>query len=413
MSQSYEDFIKKIIEDSQRDRERFIQEKNNSDDYRIKILAFLYDVDFITKWIIDNKSLFTLFMNVLFNASLHVEEGRQVRLRITLGLPNAGGLANPDADIPFAESIKFEESAIVKLAPSVNLWNRQLLVIPDGNDFKIIGYLQKNDSGLSRGREMRRTNMLACEIHGPGEIRVNAPLNCEYNKGNISCFSKLEDIASIKLWFDELENMLSPNSKPMILSVLLNILRYMREGKHGGTIAILPNVENARNNDIEEKYILNSDLLKDAIFKLCADQETTFYFQSIINDMPVSLISPLVQDKTIHQAGKEIHKLYCSHNKLNAVEHFVASISYIDGAVLLGRDFKIIGFGARFTAKKENGALENVGMRHKSAHDFCCKTLGAIAIVVSQDGRITVYSNNGDDSCTDDKITLDYCRKDI
>jgi hypothetical protein len=46
----------------------------------------------------------------------------------------------------------------------------------------------------------------------------------------------------------------------------------------------------------------------------------------------------------------------------------------VDGAVLLSRDLNLIGFGARFTAKLESeSTIKNVGMRHKSAHDFCCQ----------------------------------------
>ena len=93
----------------------------------------------------------------------------------------------------------------------------------------------------------------------------------------------------------------------------------------------------------------------------------------------------------------------------------VAQLSQLDGAVHLTSDLKIRGFGAKINVSSEPFALfaEDVdgtnrrelplslipGTRHRSAASFCAQQTGqALAIVVSQDGDVSLFDGNSDGS---------------
>lgn len=68
----------------------------------------------------------------------------------------------------------------------------------------------------------------------------------------------------------------------------------------------------------------------------------------------------------------------------------LAGLTGVDGAVVLKEDLSLIGFGA--TIKSSFTAAERFhgGHRHKSAQSFCQKNPGTLAVVISQDGPVTV-----------------------
>ncbi len=94
---------------------------------------------------------------------------------------------------------------------------------------------------------------------------------------------------------------------------------------------------------------------------------------------------------------------------------FVAQLSQLDGAVHLAADLNIRGFGAKINVSSEPFSLlaEDVdgtnrrelplssipGTRHRSAASFCAQQAGqALAIVVSQDGDVSLFDGNADGS---------------
>ena len=87
-------------------------------------------------------------------------------------------------------------------------------------------------------------------------------------------------------------------------------------------------------------------------------------------------------------------------------------LTKIDGATILSRDFKIFGFGAKIIAGQniesiaqtepfENSTINkidfakwNVGTRHKSAARFVSEEKNCIALVASEDHKISLLSWN-------------------
>jgi hypothetical protein len=90
----------------------------------------------------------------------------------------------------------------------------------------------------------------------------------------------------------------------------------------------------------------------------------------------------------------------------------VANLAATDGAVVLDKRFRLVGFGAEvspelpapervFRASDAEGKslapedIENVGTRHRAAYRFVHEHPGGLAIVVSQDGGVSVVANRG------------------
>jgi hypothetical protein len=70
----------------------------------------------------------------------------------------------------------------------------------------------------------------------------------------------------------------------------------------------------------------------------------------------------------------------------------LAALTGVDGAVVMNHDLSLLGFGATIrTLQTDGGSRLEGGHRHKSAMAFCTQHRGAVAVVVSQDGPITVY----------------------
>ena len=67
------------------------------------------------------------------------------------------------------------------------------------------------------------------------------------------------------------------------------------------------------------------------------------------------------------------------------------ALTRVDGAVVMNRDLWPVGFGATITASMDESRAAHGGHRHRSAMTLCNKHGGTVAIVVSQDGPITVY----------------------
>ena len=93
---------------------------------------------------------------------------------------------------------------------------------------------------------------------------------------------------------------------------------------------------------------------------------------------------------------------------------FVASLSGVDGAVLITDKLRVLGFGceviaqspslefarlssrARVTGKK-NIPIESYGTRHRSTFRFCSSFEESLAFIVSQDGGVKAVKRVGAD----------------
>jgi len=107
-------------------------------------------------------------------------------------------------------------------------------------------------------------------------------------------------------------------------------------------------------------------------------------------------------DAAVHRADEDITETV----------RFLASLSAVDGAVVLGQPLEMLGFGAEISgrlppvhqvtrdpdssgARTKTESVLNVGTRHRSAYRFCRALPGAMAAVVSQDGSVRAIKRIG------------------
>jgi hypothetical protein len=94
------------------------------------------------------------------------------------------------------------------------------------------------------------------------------------------------------------------------------------------------------------------------------------------------------------------------------ISRVIASLTAIDGAVVLDKRFEILGFGAEVSGelptplqvwraldtegrKRELHAIEDVGTRHRAAYRFVQGHPRGLAIVISQDGGVSFVASQG------------------
>jgi hypothetical protein len=92
------------------------------------------------------------------------------------------------------------------------------------------------------------------------------------------------------------------------------------------------------------------------------------------------------------------------------LSRLIASLAAIDGAVVLDKSFRIVGFGAEVSADLpspdrvwraldtegthcEPASVEDVGTRHRAAYRFVRDNPEGLAIVLSQDGGVSFVAN--------------------
>lgn len=314
----------------------------------------------IEDWIVNNKTEFINFMELLYDLSLCTEERRPITLKISL---------TTDAIIPtveFNNPLDLDIQTLKKLSPAVNLW-KQLIIQPIDNKLKITGLLLNQNERLFYWKTTDFIQKFQIEINGPANFKIGRPYDKVFNKKIISKTQRLIKIP-------ELENLFikhSVNIKNIYISnpkaskrrgdylaidsaeiVLLNLINFIKNSKHGGCILIVP--ENSKiHNLTETKFKVNCNSLLSSMCFVAQNQK----HDSLLENM----------------------------------ESCVASFSQTDGAIILDDNFQIKEFGSRIVAPKcKKNPMEGKGTRHKSAADFCSKIKGSIAIIISEDENITI-----------------------
>jgi len=92
------------------------------------------------------------------------------------------------------------------------------------------------------------------------------------------------------------------------------------------------------------------------------------------------------------------------------LSRLIANLTAIDGAVVVDKRFRLVGFGAEVSAElpapfrvwraldtegaeREPDDIENVGTRHRAAYRFVHDHPGGLAIVISHDGGVSFVAN--------------------
>ncbi len=342
--------------------------------------------------------------------------------------------------IPLEESVHYTISEVNRLAPAAELTRLILCVSNVSTDLKKpdlriwalldVGenwwkYIHHETSG---GRPP--PNHLTITSSNPGELsfsmqgeviftlksgQILYPMENALRVGPVSDF--LEN-ARRQLYKDTIKSLKSPAWNPedddyplrFYNFFLERILFNIRYKQHGGTIIIIPS------------YIAKSDTrLTDRInikYPCSYDYVWELMIRSLVNSKKFyDLHFPLWDGK--QKATKEIFQQYhmlASEEQdldeaLGDAANAIASLTSVDGAVVMNDKFQVIGFGAEVIAPSptlkdiviitrptnRRVPIESYGTRHRAAFRFCSSFEDAAAFVVSSDGGVKAIKRDGSD----------------
>lgn len=386
------------------------------------------------------KPLLKTLVDNTFQASLHTEEGRAVRFRLLYARDDK------QATIRFTPPLSFSARELVKLAPTVGLGFRSIVVCPPKTgELQIVGIndpdLSPNNPSMSRNwghgvsiYTSQTVGMMLTALD-PGHIRVTTSeyRTCELRRGSIVFPQSPDRISEVGDWFTEAAEQLTRERSKLALKALKtleeantrytehaivrtatclvrrtwnSILRKVSSSRHGGCFLIVPNDYRRTSARLRFKYLLTSkyrltsNTLREAL-KARTDAE------------------PQLSHHEHGQHDVDFHIVDSAHfleRDLSRVSDLVASLAAVDGAVVLRRNLGVVGFGAEILNNEtprddqkinmrrhpnlhppshDPRSLVAFGMRHRSAFRFCERMNGSLAFVISQDGDVRVFVNTG------------------
>lgn len=163
-------------------------------------------------------------------------------------------------------------------------------------------------------------------------------------------------------------------------------LAAIREARHGGTILWVPRDASACQRHLIVKYPF-------------ADDESRRRYRALMLRRMRWHASP----------RREPAELSAIDDGIAEMSSLLASLTAVDGAVVLSWQFELLGFGGEITnvpatttvataldlegVDRVVESVDAVGTRHRTAYRFCAAVPDALAIVVSQDGGVQFVAN--------------------
>jgi hypothetical protein len=181
--------------------------------------------------------------------------------------------------------------------------------------------------------------------------------------------------------------------------ILLGIQRY----GHGGAVFLSPN---EKCTGIQIKYPIQYNRLGEAVFRFSANCVEKCDADDILSNEFIDRdLDFLPVDLHLNQAVLE--NTHCElTNEVSGCVRFIASLSRVDGLIVMNTDLTVRGYGGFVTAKAEFPRLfaagdskgsrkrlteiepTHFGTRHQSMFRLCSTHPKGIGIVISQDGEV-------------------------
>jgi hypothetical protein len=402
----------------------------------------------------DEESLKAI-LDILYHVSFLTEESRRIAARVTYILPSTSEqklvfLHKPP--IAFLSPMSFTVSNVLRLAPAIEPTQSLIAVCP----CKLVN-LKASESPLAiwgilhlgtewwralTGKEsaaLAPPNCLTVSTFAPGSITATSggmvlfrlqagqllglPLE-DLSDGHIGFFlqeaaESLYQKVCKELGRKKYDRRKDSDDHPrqQYFRTLANIINLARERYHGGTFIILPDeigLEDHRLRDrLSIKYTLKSpNIWAKLINEAVANRK---YFDLLFPKKNTVLTS--MDDAS----AKDLKSLICweterelAQKDIAEFENFVSSLSGVDGAVVLTKKLKVLGFGAEIIAsspslttvmiaadpkgkKYTERPISSFGTRHRSALRLCSSFEQSVCFVISQDGAVRAIKRVGPD----------------
>ena len=375
-----------------------------------------------------------LLLDRMYQASLMHEEGEPVRCRIIVAPPNAfaGEIEDGAGDLNvfrFAQASAFTPHDLRKLAAAAGYYRALLGVEPGGPEAPVIwgmvvtGTRWVNRIGGDRLGETQLPRSLVIQILGPGHLIAA----CGYTRVLESAGGKLlaegldpfrsewlpERFSSVRasLLAELGESLPDAGStricdsfvKDVAQSVIRRVLGLVRTRGHGGILAYLPDGPGSATDEWFRFRVR------------FAEDESALRFGKLL----VRLM------RRVLEVGRSLGLSVCTwsdYRRMHDPElaevddaligfgHVLADLMSVDGALVLGRNFRLIGFGGEILGDSHVSRIERAwdleaertvaeaadssGTRHRAAYRLVNGEREAIAVIVSQDGDVRFVAHH-------------------
>lgn len=360
-----------------------------------------------------SKKQLQVLVTCAFQASLRSEEGRPTRFQVLFDQRAVQVTLRLETPLPYTTA------NLVKLAPTMALGFRRIVVAPRGPASEKLQIVGIRDPDLSPLRSLTAPGGgeddlashemgLNVAVLDPGRVRVTTPgkvFCCELDGGRVRLPIPPGRVPLVGEWYAEAAGLMGPGmtvfASEDVRRTWTSILRTACSARHGGCFLIVPADFADADNLLNVKYGSPSDGLLRCLQARAAIEPPPWGHSRVEQDaLSESCVDASSLDRDLARAAD-----------------LVASLAAVDGAVVLRRDLTVIGFGAEIThagpVAEEHmirflrhpdlegmaiteGAMEDFGMRHRSAVRFCDEVPGAMAFVASQDGDLTLFFKDGE-----------------
>jgi hypothetical protein len=338
-----------------------------------------------------------VLIETAFWASIRANEGRITRVRAAVASP--GSVADA---VSFVVPAAYNESQIEKLAHAVPPGG--CLLVSDS-----LGGL--NIWGVGRGRPDAALDSLMLEISGPGIVRVNIgpirPFIVFSGPSVLAIEGVGTNLAAYLL--RALKRRLPSRARDLIenqaawqeILAFGALARTIVDDGHGGIILIVPGENGgwmASLDPFPYRFELPETTIRDSIrLKLKDfDNQEKMIERSNATDVPEELKTMIMS------------RLGQRPWEFQALVRPVASLAGVDGAIVMTRDLRVLGFGATIAVKGSapevslfspelvrhavvRSPLETVGgTRHQASARFVHANRETVALVISQDRHMSV-----------------------
>jgi hypothetical protein len=207
---------------------------------------------------------------------------------------------------------------------------------------------------------------------------------------------------------------------------LARLLHLIREQRHGGTLLILPDELCREDGRVVDRLAIKYSLDVPSIWEtLIEEGVASAHYYRIAFPKPnrflphdssasASELKEMIDWEKRQERSEEKIAEFCS---------FVAALSAVDGAVVMSRRLRVLGFGAEIiasspsllnvkdaldasAAQATSVAVQRFGTRHRSAMRMCSSFEDCVALVVSQDGPVKAMKRVGADVVMWNDVTL-------
>ena len=392
------------------------------------------------------EAVLTTLFETLYFASLKTDEGRRCRFTLNYIDPGDAGLeASRDStadrwtSVRFEQPLPFDIRTLTKLADAVDPSVASLAVFCDDNGRLFIWGLVDQElryadyASLDLETIPSRPGLFQAKIKGVGNVSVYQDYSLIGSLEHDTLVAQYHDV----IWDGPIHGMLEtplratyhrlaeaeslagpshdvgvdsqflPRSLNALCRILLNIQRY----RHGGGLLISPDSSPRATN---VKYRLHYDRLPKAVFALVRNHLISERLHRDVrnhchDDGRTDLPRKLHDDLEAQYRQREAHR-----NEILGCARFVASLSRVDGFVVLDRSLVVHGFGAELRPNSKlrevwlardsraqqrlmrTAHLEEYGTRHRAMARYCFEMPDTLGFVVSQDGDIRAMARIGD-----------------